>query len=155
MEEIKELQDTQDSASTYEKLKTALEQERKELSIELKKLFADLKKNDRLTDIQVESLSWHQHCLEMASQYKTRKDKLEISLDKKITEGWKKLSTSSPYKLTSSEKTSMAKADNEQDRLIISLLDIQIDFFRETMANLKNLNYAIKNKLEILQLELV
>jgi len=57
-----------------------------------------------------------------------------------------------PYATNSSERTKLiewdiASLDNKKDNL-----DVHIEFLRDTLKNVDNLNYAIKNKISLYQL---
>ena len=53
------------------------------------------------------------------------------------------------YKLTDKQKESFLKADMSDDSMVLSLLETQMDFLRESVKTLDNMSWAVRNKLQL------
>lgn len=58
----------------------------------------------------------------------------------------------SPYATNSSERTKLVEWDLATLDQKKDILDIHIDYLRESLKNMDNINYAIKNKISLYQL---
>jgi hypothetical protein len=58
----------------------------------------------------------------------------------------------SPYATNSSERTKLVEWDLALFDLKKDILDIHIEFLRESLKNMDNINFAIKNKISLYQL---
>jgi hypothetical protein len=57
-----------------------------------------------------------------------------------------------PAKTNSGEKSKMIEGDLSAYQYRVDIFDVHINFLRETLKNIDQINYSIKNKITILQL---
>jgi len=113
------------------------------LSFRLKGDFKDV------VDIQAEAISHRQNVVEEVNIYTVRISKLMKNMKKLTKERFEFYATSYQVKTNGSEKLNLINADLSDYQTFIDELDEHVNFLRETSKNLADVNYGVKNKIEL------
>jgi len=112
---------------------------------ELAKAFKDI---DDLNEAMVTIPSYRQIIVEQIAQLNIKIKQQERKLSKTYKESFIKY-YEYDYKLTDKQKESFLKADMSDDSMILSLLETQMDFYKESVKTLDNMSWAVRNKLQL------
>jgi len=112
---------------------------------ELAKAFKDI---DRLNDAMVTIPSYRQIIVEQIAQLNIKIKEQERKLARVYKDSFIKY-YEYDYKLTDKQKESFLKADMSDESMILSLLETQMDFMRESVKTLDNMSWAVRNKLQL------
>lgn len=82
----------------------------------------------------------------MYIQIKTKEQKKQIDL--KWKDAWIRY-YNYDYKLTDKVRTQFLEAELADDKMIHSLLENQVEFYRESVKTLDNMGFAVRNRLAI------
>lgn len=142
---------------TIDEFKASLEDLKKELlgreqlcNNTIIKLSSKLKDDVKdIIDLQAEVISYRQLMIEDIKQiaYKVYKDLPKIKELRKKTFEFYTLSYN--IKTNGTEKAKLMEADLAYYDYKIDIYNTHMEFLKETVKNLDNLNYAIKNKIEL------
>lgn len=147
-----------DDAKIIEKnniLEEQLKNERKEWNDKLEKLVMSIADTKKLTEAQVYDLSYRQQCQEQLAIYKIALEKKQEQLDILARDRYREYTQQYDIKLSGTEKQAFINADMKAMRLQIKLIQVQIDYFTESVKTLDNLGFAIRNKIQIVSEQLM
>tara|TARA_B100000900_G_scaffold412619_1_gene434789 strand:- start:6148 stop:6591 length:444 start_codon:yes stop_codon:yes gene_type:complete len=82
----------------------------------------------------------------MYIQIKSKEQKKQLDL--KWRDAWIKY-YQYDYKLTDKVRTQFLEAELADDKMILSLLENQVEFYRESVKTLDNMGFAVRNRLAI------
>lgn len=112
---------------------------------ELAKAFKDV---DQLNEAMVTIPSYRQILIEQIAQLNIKIKEQERKLSRVYKDSFIKY-YEYDYKLTDKQKESFLKADMSDESMILSLLETQMDFMRESVKTLDNMSWAVRNKLQL------
>jgi hypothetical protein len=115
----------------------------KDLSVRLP---GDLKD---VVEIQAEAISQRQNVVDEVNIYANNIHKLSQKMKVLTKERFEYYATSYQVKTSGTEKLRLIESDLSEYQLFINELDEHVTFLRDTSKNLDNVNYAIKNKIEL------
>lgn len=113
-----------------------------------KSIYGDIKK---LIEHQAEIISYNQIASEEVKKYVLLLSKNNTQIKELIKQRYEFYSTK--YQLNvknDTTKKSLVEADIARIRQRSELLEIHIQFLRDTVSNLESLNYAVKNRIELM-----
>lgn len=113
-----------------------------------KSIYGDIKK---LIEHQAEIISYNQIASEEVKKYALLLSKNNTQIKELIKQRYEFYSTK--YQLNvknDTAKKSLVEADIARIRQRSELLEIHIQFLRDTVSNLESLNYAVKNRIELM-----
>ena len=102
-----------------------------------------------VTDIQAESISHRQTVIEEVKIYSVKIYKLVQKLKVLTKQRFEFYATSYQVKTSGTEKLKLIDADLSEYQLFINELDEHVNFLRDTSKNLDQINYNVKNKIEL------
>lgn len=108
-----------------------------------------------VTEAQIKQLSFRQIVVEKIVEYRILADKRQESYDKLIQKRNDEYENQSARKISSSEKKIYISGDYASLNRQIKIIERQIYFLEETVKTLDNLGFSIKNKLEIINNQLM
>lgn len=100
-------------------------------------------------DVQSEAISYRQHVTDEINIYSVKIHKLVQKMKVLNKQRFEFYATSYQVKTSGPEKVKLIDADLSKQQLLIDELDEHVNNLRETSKNLDNINYAIKNKIEL------
>jgi anti-sigma28 factor (negative regulator of flagellin synthesis) len=150
---MKNFDDTKTVANNA-KLEAEFRDERADWNVKIGELLDSVRNNSRLSEAQAFGLSYRQMLVEKMTQYRIAMHKKSGTFDKVKVERYKQYMTEGDYKLTASERADFVSADLSAVKLQLQLLQDQIDWIAETLQTLSSLQFAIKNKIEIIKEEI-
>jgi hypothetical protein len=113
-----------------------------------KNIYGDIKK---IIEHQAEIISYNQIASEEVKTYALLLSKNNTQVKELIKQRYEFYSTK--YQLNvknDTAKKSLVEADIARIRQRSELLEIHIQFLRDTVSNLESLNYAVKNRIELM-----
>jgi len=137
--------------SLEEKLKT----ERHEWNEKIEALIKSIGFNSKLAEAQIYQLSYRQMIIEQISAYKILFEKQQEAMDAQMCSRFRDYTLTYDIKLSSSEKQQFAQTDLKGYKLQLKLIETQIQYFTESIKTLDNLGFAIKNRITIVQEEIM
>lgn len=147
-----------DDSKTVEnngKLEQNFKDERKDWNAKIGDLLNNLRRTDKLSETQAYGLSYRQMLVEKMTQYRILLHKKMSVYDKARVDRAKLYMTEGDYKLTGAERSDFVTADLGAVKFQMQLLEDQIDWIGETLQTLSSLQFAIKNKIEIIKEEIL
>lgn len=141
--------------SVNKELEERFKQEREQWGKDLTNLIKSTGDTSKLNEAQVYQLSYRQMCVEKLAEYRILLEKREEAFDKQCASRFREYTTSYDLKLTGAEKQLFIKSDCSELKLQIKMINVQIDFFEESVKTLDNLGFAIRNKIEIVSKQLI
>ena len=102
-----------------------------------------------ITNVQAEAISYRQEIIEEVRTYSIKIYKLLQKVKTLNKSRFEFYATSYQVKTNGTEKVKLIDADLSEYQCFIDELDEHVTFLRETSKNLDNLNYAVKNRIEI------
>lgn len=105
-----------------------------------------------IVDLQADVITNKQIATEDIAEFTYKIYKLLPTLKLLRKQKFEYYTTSYPIKTSGTEKLKLIEADLCMYEYRMNLLENHIDFLRETTKNLENINFAIKNKVSILQI---
>lgn len=100
-------------------------------------------------DIQAEAISHRQSVIEEVKIYSVKIYKLVQKLKILSKQRFEFYATSYQVKTSGTEKLKLIEADLSEYQLFINELDEHVNFLRDTSKNLDQINYTVKNKIEL------
>jgi hypothetical protein len=101
-----------------------------------------------LEDLMSEMLSYRQILVDRSAQMSVMIKKQKARMDVLWKEAFIKY-YNFDYKLTDKQKEQFLVADMTEDHQKISLLETQLDFYRESVKTLDNMGFALRNRLAL------
>ena len=114
-----------------------------------------IKDNKKLTDAQVLQLSYRQIVMAKLTEYRILCDKRQESYDKLIQKRNDEYENQSARKLSAVDKKVYLSGDYASLNRQIKLISRQISYLEETIKTLDNLGFGIKNRIEIVNSQLM
>ena len=100
-------------------------------------------------EVQAEAISYRQHVVEEIKTYSVKIYKLVQKMKVLTKQRFEYYATGYQVKTSSAEKIKLIDADLSEHQELINELDAHVDFLRETSKNIDNVNYGIKNAIEL------
>jgi len=147
--------DTSQIDTVNAELEEKLKNERKEWNEKLEELIRSIGYNNKLSGAQIYQLSYRQMIIEQIANYKVILEKQQEKLDAQLCSRFRDYTLLYDIKLSSSEKTQFAQTDLKSYKLQVKLIETQIQYFQECIKTLDNLGFAIKNRITIVQEEIM
>lgn len=122
--------------------------QRQEWTAKIRELAKAFKNIDDLNEAMVTIPSYRQIIIEQIAQLNIKIKQQERRISKVYKESFIKY-YEYDYKLTDKQKESFLKADMSDDSMILSLLETQMDFYKESVKTLDNMSWAVRNKLQL------
>lgn len=122
--------------------------QRSEWTSKIRELAKAFKNIDDLNDAMVTIPSYRQIIIEQIAQLNIKIKEQERKLSRTYKDAFIKY-YEYDYKLTDKQKESFLKADMSDESMILSLLETQMDFMRESVKTLDNMSWAVRNKLQL------
>jgi len=136
------------SETKITKIDAYLNEQRQGWTLKIRELAMCFKDIDKLHQAMVEIPSYRQIIIEQIAQLNIKIKQQESKLSKTYKSSFMKY-FEYDYKLTDKQKESFLKADMSDDNMVLSLLNTQMDFLRESVKTLDNMSWAVRNKLQI------
>lgn len=137
------------------KLEEGFNAERTDWNGKIGELLENLKNNAKLSETQAFGLSYRQMLVERMTQLRIAMHKLMGIYDRKRMERTKQYMTEGDYKLTSAERTDFVAVDLGAVKSRLNIYQDQIDWIVETLQTLSSLQFAVKNKIELIKEEIM
>lgn len=122
--------------------------QRSEWTAKIRELAKAFKGVDQLNDAMVTIPSYRQIIIEQIAQLNIKIKEQERKLARTYKDSFIKY-YEYDYKLTDKQKESFLKADMSDESMILSLLETQMDFMKESVKTLDNMSWAVRNKLQL------
>ena len=122
--------------------------QRQDWTAKIRELAKAFKNIDDLNEAMVTIPSYRQIIVEQIAQLNIKIKQQERRISKVYKESFIKY-YEYDYKLTDKQKESFLKADMSDDSMILSLLETQMDFYKESVKTLDNMSWAVRNKLQL------
>jgi len=136
-------------AETNEILKNKLTDDKKVWQIKITELISKLKVMSKLSDCQVDMLSYRQILLDNIHNLKNQIYNKNAVWDKKYKDSYRKYTLDYELKLSAAEKNQFIKADLSDLRILISLIEGQIEYYQDSIRTLDNMAFAIRNRIRL------
>jgi hypothetical protein len=145
------LQKTKENNS---KMEILLENERNFYNNEIRPLFETLNNNDLkiFSQLQGNSLSLAETLTMKISDHLSKLSKLKVSLKKYEADRFEFYSTGFGIKVADTKKSIFIDRDLAESQRKVEMVEIHIDFLRELRKKCYDIGYAIKNRIELLNL---
>ena len=150
---MKKIDDSK-TVENNEMLEEKFKSERTEWNTKIGELLNDIKANGKLAETQAYALSYRQMLVEKMTQYRIILHKRATQYDKVRVERLTQYMTEGDYKLSGAERADFVSADYAAMRMQMNMFQDQIDWISETLQTLSNLQFAIKNKIELIKEEI-
>lgn len=138
-----------------EELDKRFKAERTDWNDKLFDVIESIKDNRKLTDAQVIQLSYRQIIMDKLTEYRNLCSKRQETYDKIIQKRSDEYENHNARKLSAVDKKMSLAGDYASLNRQIKIITHQIMYLEETIKTLDNLGFAIKNKIEILNNQLV
>jgi len=115
----------------------------------IKNLISDTKDMNKLTDSQIQMLSYRQIIIDKIADFKTSVYKRKCTWDRYFKDMYRSYSVDYSIKLTGSEKAQFISGDMASLKLQIKLLENHVEFYQECIKTLDNLAFAIRNRIRL------
>ena len=129
-------------------LDSKLSQQRSEWSEKIKELAQSLRNINRLEDTIADVLSTRQTLIDNLAYINVKIKEQKSKLNSKYREAYIRY-YEYDYKLGEKQKEKFIENDLEEDNMILSHLENQLDFLRESVKTLDNMGFAIRNRLAL------
>lgn len=133
------------------RIENKLQVQRNEWGGKLVELIKKIKDINKLSDAQVDMLSYRQMLIEQLTKYRIRCRKTETTYEKKFKTKFISY-YNYDYKINDKQKVDMVNADLYFYRRQLGLLESQVDFFKECINTLDKMGFAIKNRVNFEEL---
>ncbi|SRR6266403_1965584 len=132
-----------------DKIQDFLDQQRQKWSNEIHPLFDALRSSDAkmFLDIQANSLSLRQKLTEEITNYLSKISKDKTKLNKCLADRTEYYMHGFGMKTTDRQQREMINRDLAQTQRSMEMLELHVEFLRETRVACDNIGYAVKNKL--------
>jgi hypothetical protein len=100
-------------------------------------------------EIQAEAISYRQTIIDEVKSYSVKIYRLVQKVKVLTKARFEFYATSYQVKTSGTEKIKLIEADLSDYQLFINELDEHVNFLRDTSKNLDNINYTVKNKIEL------
>lgn len=147
--------DESKTQSINEELEKRFKTEREDWNNKMFEVINLIKDIKSITEAQIKQLSFRQIVVEKIVEYKILCDKRSESFDKLIQKRNDEYENQSAKRITYNEKKISLAGDYASLSRQIKLFERQIYFLEETVKTLDNLGFSIKNKLEIINNQLM
>jgi hypothetical protein len=125
------------------------ERERNEWTEKVNLIASHFKKIDDMVEVQVDLYSQRQLAVDYIQQLMS----LQTRLKKAWLTEWKKvyesLVTDQDYRYSEKERTKFADEKTGNGKLKIDIMQVHIDFFRETVRTIDNMIFGVKHRVDI------
>lgn len=142
--------DESKTQSINDELEKRFKTEREDWNNKLFDVINFIKDNKKLTEAQVIQLSYRQIVMDKLTEYRILCDKRQESYDKLIQKRNDEYDNQSARKLSAVEKKTSLTGDYASLNRQIKLISRQINYLEETIKTLDNVGFAIKNRIEII-----
>ena len=142
--------DESKTQSINDELEKRFKTEREDWNNKLFDVINFIKDNKKLTEAQVIQLSYRQIVMDKLTEYRILCDKRQESYDKLIQKRNDEYDNQSARKLSAVEKKTSLTGDYASLNRQIKLISRQINYLEETIKTLDNIGFAIKNRIEII-----
>tara|TARA_R110000772_G_scaffold105909_2_gene207749 strand:+ start:6448 stop:6873 length:426 start_codon:yes stop_codon:yes gene_type:complete len=122
--------------------------QRQEWTAKIRELAKAFKDVQLLNEAMVQIPSYRQILIEQIAQLNIKIKQQKARLNKTYKNSYIKY-FEYDYKLTDKQKESFLKADMSDDNMVLDLLEVQMDFMRESVKTLDNMGWAVRNKLQL------
>ena len=102
-----------------------------------------------VVEVQAEAISYRQHVVEEIKTYSVKIYRLVQKMKVLTKTRFEYYATGYQVKTSAAEKIKLIDADLSHYQQFINDLDEHVNFLRETSKNLDNINYGIKNAIEL------
>lgn len=147
-----------DESKTQEvnnELENRFKTEREDWNEKLFDVIKSIKDTKQLTEAQVIQLSYRQILIEKLTDYRILCDKRQENYDKVIQKRNDEYENKSAKKLSAVEKKVYLSGDYASLNRQIKMIERQINYLEESVKTLDLLGFSIKNKIEILNNQLM
>ena len=138
-----------------DELEKRFKTEREDWNDKMFDVINSIKDTKQLTEAQVRGLSYRQIAMDKLTEYRILCDKRQESYDKVIQKRSDEYENQSARKLSSIDKKVCLSGDYASLNRQIKLISRQITYLEETIKTLDTLNFAIRNKIEIINNQLM
>lgn len=128
-----------------------LQEHRNEWGNKIIELVGKIKDINKLSDAQVDMLSYRHMLIEILTKYRIRYKKSQSIYEKQFKVKFISY-YNYDYKINDKQKVDMANADLYFYRRQIGLLESQVEFFKECISTLDKMGFAIKNRVSFEEL---
>ena len=150
MDESNQQQPIENAPDTHIKaVEQSLAHDRAEWSKKIKTIIGMLRGVSELSECQVMMLSYRQMLVDKLSEFKSKIYKKNGTVDKIFKQRYIEYTTQYNLKLSSAEKAQFIKADMDDIRLQIQMLQGHVDFYIECIKTLDNMAFAIRNRIKL------
>lgn len=134
---------------TNELLKDKLYKDKKMWQTKITTLISKLKDMRNLSDCQVDMLSYRQILLDNIHNLKIQIYNKNAVWEKKYKDSYRKYTLEYEMRLSAVEKNQFIKADLSDLRILISMIEGQIEYYHESIRTLDNMAFAIRNRIRL------
>lgn len=118
-------------------------------------LTAMIKKPEQLAEVQVFGLSYRQIVLEEMVKLKNSHSKIAKQYDTVYKDLYRQYTLAYDIKLTGAEKEKFIRADLSAVSCQLDLLQNMIEYYTESIKTLDNINFAVKNRIQLIAENLI
>ena len=147
--------DESKTQAVNEELEKRFKTEREDWNKNLFEVINLIKDVKSITDAQIKQLSFRQIITDKLVEYRILADKRQESYDKLIQKRNDEYENQSAKRMSSTEKKVYLAGDYAALNRQIKLIERQIYFLEESVKTLDNLGFSIRNKIEIINNQLM
>lgn len=132
--------------------KTFIEQfetERQEWTGTIKEIASRFKKVEGMADVQVDLYSKRQQAVEYMQQLSVLQSRLKKKYETEWRTAYDDLALNQDFRYNERERAKFATEQTSSQKMKIEILQIHIEFFRETVKTLDNMIFGVKHRIEI------
>lgn len=133
------------------KLDELLGKERGEWTNKIKDLAENLKNANKLNEVAAYTLSYRQILVESIASLSSKIRTQKAKIDRSFKEAWIRY-YGYDYKLNDTQREKFIKADLSDELQIQEMLEAQRDFVVGSIKTLDNMSFAIKQRMDMMQL---
>jgi chromosome segregation ATPase len=142
------ISETEQKEASSENYLERFERERKEWTSQIKDIAARFKKVEDLVEVQVDLYSQRQ----VAVDYMQQLNSLQARIKKGWLTEWKKIFdnlSNVDIRYSEKERTKLADEKTGTTKLKIDIMQVHIEYFKETIKTLDNMIFGVKHRIEI------
>lgn len=125
------------------------ENERQEWTSNIRGIAARFKHIDNMVDVQVDLYSTRQQAVDYMQQLSVLQSRLKKNYETEWKKAYDDLALNQDLRYNERERAKFANERTSNSKLKIDILQIHIDFFRETIKSLDNMIFGVKHRLDI------
>ena len=125
------------------------ENERQEWTSNIRGIAARFKHIDNMVDVQVDLYSTRQQAVDYMQQLSVLQSRLKKNYETEWKKEYDDLALNQDLRYNERERAKFANERTSNSKLKIDILQIHIDFFRETIKSLDNMIFGVKHRLDI------